>query len=158
MIKRFIKRFNREDGLFENVIWLTIIMALFFGIMQFGFWCRAQNVCTTAAREGARAMAIYHDTSTAKQKIVDTITGQLYIGTSLGGGSDPIHSTFDAYNPNSTTPDVVINDDGTYSSITVYYHIPTIVPGVPKMLDSSAPFWSTYITTSGYASFKDEVS
>lgn len=130
-------------------------MALVIVGVQFAFAAHAKGVVLQAAREAARTMAIYHDYNLARQKAVEIVSEQLNTDIVGPGGAYPYRS-FDPDNANPVDPDVVIIDDGNFCSVKVNYHVKNIMPGFPRLYDSSASPWDVWITVKGAAVFKRE--
>lgn len=141
----------------EFILFMSLLFFFIFGILVYSMTANAKGDCFSAARDAARTLAVTHDQSQALARAKDVIQTTLYTGARIGGGNpgDP-HTAFDPTNPNPVHPDVVLQDDGTYSRVWVYYHLPNAIPGLPKLLNPKAPALARYITVSGYAEFKDE--
>ncbi len=167
----------------------------------------AQTVVTSAAREAARTMAVYHDEELAREKAAEVVSkclpvpdrkgkaaeaaekecrerqgtgegkwrilpvrpghrgeppgqrkklppeeregeGQLYIGKNRRPEKQAC--TFDP------SKDVKIYDDGKYCTVNVEYHVRTLCPGLPVLLEKDAAPWAKYVTTAGHAVFNRE--
>lgn len=148
---------DEKGYVLEFVLFMSVLFFFIFGILEYGMVGNAKSDCFSAARDAARTLAVTHSQSKALARAEGIIQTTLYTGARIGGGDpgDP-HTSFDPTNPNPTQSDVVIQDDGTYSRVWVYYHLPNAIPGLPKLLNPKALALAKYITVSGYAEFQDE--
>lgn len=67
-------RFGRDRGAaaVEFALVLPLLVTIVIGIMEFGRAYNVQATMTAAARQGARIMALQHDTSTATTAVQST--------------------------------------------------------------------------------------
>ena len=133
----------------------------------------AQAVTVSAAREAARTLAVYHDANQAVQAALNTVsilpTGGSQSGNAVvnsgapppAGSSQQLAIGNPTQNPSysfSFTPyqDVALYDDGTYCYALVNYHVRTLSPGIPWLLQANVSPWSNWLNVQGRAVFKKE--
>ena len=163
-----------ESGLTTLELFLHVVPVL-FGLLAVIVLLQvlvAQAVVISAAREAARTLAVYHDADLAVQKAAEIFTilptgggfggtATVIAGTPPPPGSSPQLAIGNpAQNPNYTCSfspcqDVQLYDDGTYCYAVVNYHVNTIAPGLPYLLQGS-PFWSRWLNVQGRATFEKE--
>lgn len=145
--------------LLENLMVSVFVLGFLLIVGTVGEYFLAEGFAAAAARNAARAVAVdeHHDQVMGKQIAINDISRVLPTNwvSPIGGAGQP-HRSFDPNNPNPVTPDVVITDDGQFVTATVTYHVVTMSPGVPKLLDPSLPVLAPYITATGVATFKHE--
>jgi Flp pilus assembly protein TadG len=114
-------RGGRERGsvTLETVIVFPLVLLIFFGALQAGFWFHARNTCMAAAQEGAR------------------------VGAVMGGsqaGAVQVASDFlvQAANGLVTSPTVTANRGATEIVVVVEAEGLSIVPGFPVKVKQTA--------------------
>jgi Flp pilus assembly protein TadG len=139
--KKLIRN-ERGQAMVEAALVVPLLIFLLFTTMIFGMMVNARIVVTSAAREGARQMALFNDQAGARQRVEESMA--------------MLPNQFNnliLFNP---TTDIIISDIGQNVEVIVRYRHPTIVPFLPTIIDTTAPPWSTYVTLVGSAVHRKE--
>ncbi|WP_156276678.1 hypothetical protein [Neomoorella glycerini] len=152
------------------VLWFTLA-----GVMLVHLFV-AQTVAASAAREAARALAVYHDGALARNKAREVIAGTLPVTNSNGQSSQVINSpppppgsgggqlaisgspapVKNYPGPFDPVTDVMLYDDGIHATAIVTYHAENLCPGLPALIQPGASPWSKWIDIPARAVFKRE--
>jgi len=127
-------RRRRGQGLIEAALVLPVLVFLLLVMVDFACMLSTKAALTSAAREGARAYAVYQDADRARQvaekNLRDSVlayTGKCRVDVSPSGG---------------------------YVTVTVSYDQPVLVPGVFRLLGGKA--MPSAVTLSSAAVFRIE--
>lgn len=117
----FLRRKKRGQALLEAVVILPIMVFLLLATVQVVVLLNTKVAVTAAAREAARAYAVYQDAgrarAAAEQNLRDAVIG--YTGEK---------------------PEVSISISGGYVKVTVTYDQPSLVPGLFRLLGVDEEF------------------
>lgn len=138
-------RCQRGSAMVEFALVMPIVLAVVLSTFVFGLAINAKIVVSSAAREGARYMAVVNDPHGARVRVEDVIRG----------GGLPLHSGGDVlFSPGS---DIVISfPHPGLVQVAVHYRQPSLVPGLPALLGGSP--WSRFFALTGRALFRVEWS
>jgi len=111
----------------EFALLLPVLLAILFGIMEFGLIMYGREVVTNATREGARAGIIQRVPAVTAAQITTVATNYL-----TGTGVSAASVTFAVPASGGGT--------GTPVTVTATYRYPWLVPYIPTMLGLPRPF------------------
>ncbi|MEW6049292.1 MAG: TadE family protein [Bacillota bacterium] len=123
-----MRRKKRGQAILEAVIILPILVFLLLATVQVVVLLNTKVAVTSAAREAARAYAVYQDASRARdvaeQNLRDAVIG--YTGQ---------------------RPDVEVSSSGGYVRVTVTYSQPSLVPGLFRLMGVDEEFGAVPVTS-----------
>jgi len=138
-------RCQRGSAMVEFALVMPIVLAVVLSTFVFGLAINAKIVVSSAAREGARYMAVVNDPAGARLRVQEAIQGG---GLPLQHGADVLFSS-------GTDVTISFPNPG-YVAVTVRYRQPSLVPGLPVLLGGSP--WSRFFNLVGRALFRIEWS
>ena len=112
-----VKNDNRGQAVIELVLVLPLFLTLLFSILTLGYWMNAQQVVTTAAREGAVIGASTNDNTQIQAAVMSVMDG-------LDSNPDKITVFVDPLDSTSRVR-------GTPIKVKVQYAIPLVYDALP---------------------------
>lgn len=151
MIKALKKILKEEKGtqVLEFTLLMPLIIFITFGTLVLSIGLYAKVIVADAAREGARYQALGLGNAESKVEMIVK-------GSGLSVGQVRVNDTSTPRNTaNALFVDKKVSATGgyTFTDIKVTYGMPSVIPGIPKLVGGKA--WDVFTITS-ITSFKKE--
>lgn len=142
---------DRGQSMVELALVMPILLFIMLGMVTFGMAVNTKVAVSGAAREAARAYAVT-DPGTGSPEANARNKAEAFLKGGVVASDAEFRQHFDKNDPRY----VNIASDGTYVTVTVSYDQPSYVPGLFRLLNSSAASLGDAFRLTSSAVFKLE--
>jgi hypothetical protein len=143
ILKKYLLN-NRGNTLVTVAFIIPILVFCMHYLLTWGMAVYCKSTVVTAAREAARAYAVYNDEDAARAVAKDIV-------------QRTVSTREDLFDPER---DILLSklqyDGNDYCSAKVVFRVPVAVPNLPKLINPKAEGWGDVIQVGGSAVFKKE--
>lgn len=143
ILKRYLLN-NKGNTLVVVAFIIPIMVFCMHYLLTWGMAVYCKSTVVTAAREAARAYAVYNDEDAARAVARDIVNRTISTRDNLFDPEKDIVLTELQYEGND------------YCSAEVTFRVPVAVPNLPKLINPKANGWGDVIQVNGTAVFKKE--